>query len=111
MQMVHSSLTIQEAAESPLPGKSPEDLNMHIATYLAAGWQLVVALPAYAAGLSGLELALLAAGGLLYTVGAIVFAAQRPNPWPRVAGFHEVFHLLVVVAAALQGVAIASLAI
>ena len=38
MQMVHSSLTIQEAAETPLPGKSLEDLNMHIATYLAAGW-------------------------------------------------------------------------
>ena len=38
MQMVHSSLTIQEAAEVPMPGKSPEDLNMHIASYLAAGW-------------------------------------------------------------------------
>jgi hypothetical protein len=38
MQMVHSSLTIQEAAEVPLPGKSPEDLNNHIASYLAAGW-------------------------------------------------------------------------
>ena len=38
MQMVHSSLTIQEAAEVPLPGKSPDDLNMHIASYLAAGW-------------------------------------------------------------------------
>jgi len=40
MQMVHSSLTIQEAAENPLPGKSPEDLNMHIASYLAAGWDM-----------------------------------------------------------------------
>jgi hypothetical protein len=40
MQMVHSSLTIQEAAEVPLPGKSPEDLNMHIASYLAAGWEM-----------------------------------------------------------------------
>ena len=40
MQMVHSSLTIQEAAETPLPGKSPEDLNMHIASYLAAGWHM-----------------------------------------------------------------------
>jgi hypothetical protein len=40
MQMVHSSLTIQEAAESPLPGKSLEDLNMHIASYLAAGWDM-----------------------------------------------------------------------
>ena len=40
MQMVHSSLTIMEAAENPLPGKSPEDLNMHIASYLAAGWHM-----------------------------------------------------------------------
>lgn len=38
MQMVHSSLTIQEAADTPLPGKSLEDLDMHIASYLAAGW-------------------------------------------------------------------------
>ena len=40
MQMVHSSLTIMEAAENPLPGKSREDLNMHIASYLAAGWEM-----------------------------------------------------------------------
>ena len=38
MQMKHSSLTIQEAAETPLPGKSLEDLDMHIAAHLAAGW-------------------------------------------------------------------------
>lgn len=81
------------------------------AVYLGAGWQMVVALPAYAAGMSGLELGLLAAGGALYTVGAIVFAIQRPNPWPRVVGFHEIFHLLVVVAAALHAGAIASLAV
>ena len=40
MQMVHSSLTIQEAAVDPLPGKGPDDLNMHIASYLAAGWMM-----------------------------------------------------------------------
>jgi hypothetical protein len=40
MQMVHSSLTINEAAVDPVPGKSPEDLNMHIASYLAAGWEM-----------------------------------------------------------------------
>lgn len=40
MQMVHSSLTIQEAAVDPMPGKGLEDLNMHIATYLAAGWHM-----------------------------------------------------------------------
>ena len=66
------------------------------AVYLVAGWQMVIALPAYSAGMTGVELGLLAAGGLFYTVGAVVFAAQWPNPWPRVAGFHEVFHLLVV---------------
>ena len=40
MQMIHSSLTINEAAESPLPGKSLEDLDRHIANHLAAGWQM-----------------------------------------------------------------------
>jgi hypothetical protein len=40
MQMVHSSLTINEAALDPVPGKSLEDLNMHIASYLAAGWEM-----------------------------------------------------------------------
>jgi hypothetical protein len=40
MQMVHSSLTIQEAAVDPLPGKGLEDLDMHIANYLAAGWMM-----------------------------------------------------------------------
>jgi hypothetical protein len=40
MQMVHSSLTINEAAVDPVPGKSLEDLNMHIASYLAAGWEM-----------------------------------------------------------------------
>ena len=38
MQMVHSSLTIQEAAVDPMPGKGLEDLDMHIASHLAAGW-------------------------------------------------------------------------
>ena len=40
MQMVHSSLTIQDAAVDPMPGKGLEDLNLHIASYLAAGWSM-----------------------------------------------------------------------
>ena len=44
-------------------------------------------------------LLLLAAGAVLYIAGAVVYAARRPNPWPRVFGFHEVFHGLVVAAA------------
>ena len=41
---------------------------------------------------------LLTAAGVTYTVGAVVYALKRPNPWPRVFGYHEIFHLLVVVA-------------
>ena len=44
----------------------------------------------------------LAGEGILYSVGAIVYARQRPEPRPTVFGYHEVFHLLVVIAAALQ---------
>jgi hemolysin III len=50
---------------------------------------------------------LIAAGGVLYTIGAVVYATRRPNPWPRVFGFHEVFHALVIAAAAVQFVAMA----
>ena len=41
-------------------------------------------------------------GGLLYTLGALVYALKRPDPAPTVFGYHEVFHALVIVAAALQ---------
>jgi hemolysin III len=41
-------------------------------------------------------LAMLALGGVLYTLGAVVYAIRRPDPWPRVFGYHEVFHLLVI---------------
>ncbi|MET0145345.1 MAG: hemolysin III family protein [Ilumatobacteraceae bacterium] len=69
------------------------------AVYLVAGWEIVLDLPAYVDALSGVELALIAVGGVLYSVGAVVYALKRPNPWPAVFGFHEVFHLLVVSAA------------
>jgi hemolysin III len=49
----------------------------------------------------------LALGGLLYLVGAIVYASGRPNPWPKVFGYHEIFHALVLAAAALQYAVIA----
>jgi hemolysin III len=45
---------------------------------------------------------LVLASGLLYTLGGLAYALRRPNPFPGVLGYHEVFHLLVVVAVALQ---------
>lgn len=49
----------------------------------------------------------LAAGGLLYVIGAVIYASERPNPWPKVFGYHEVFHTLVLAAAALHYAVIA----
>jgi hemolysin III len=67
--------------------------------YLGFGWFLVVHPVAFVQALAGPELALLAAGGLLYTAGAIIFALGRPDPWPSTFGFHEVWHTCVVAAA------------
>ena len=76
------------------------------AVYLVAGWQIMLDFPAYEAALTAGELALLAVGGGLYTIGALVFALKWPNPWPAVFGYHEVFHTLVVAAATAHWVAV-----
>jgi hemolysin III len=75
-------------------------------SYLALGWIAVIAVPQLVHVLSLFPLVLLGAGGLLYSVGAIVYATQRPDPWPQTFGFHEVFHAFVIMAAASQYVAI-----
>jgi hemolysin III len=77
------------------------------ATYVLLGWIAVVAFPQLLAALPVVALALIAGGGVLYTVGAIVFALGRPDPWPRVFGFHEIFHVFVILAAAAHFVAMA----
>jgi hemolysin III len=76
-------------------------------TYLAVGWAGVMAFPALFDQLGVAPTALLVAGGLLYTLGALVYAAKRPDPWPTTFGFHEVFHALVILAAVAHFVAIA----
>ena len=54
---------------------------------------------------------LLAAGGLLYSAGAVVYALRRPDPRPKVFGYHEIFHVLVIAAAAAHYAAIAGYAL
>ena len=75
-------------------------------SYLALGWLAVLALPELLTQLAPEPLCLLAGGGLLYSAGAIIYARQRPDPWPRWFGFHEIFHALVIVAAAAQYIAL-----
>jgi hemolysin III len=76
-------------------------------TYLLVGWVAVVALPQLADRAGVAPLVLLAVGGGLYSLGALVYALRRPNLWPRTYGFHEVFHTLVIAAAVVHFVAMA----
>ena len=91
---------------------------LHTPLYVALGWVAVAFTPGLIAGAMRLHagvgtttLILLAAGGALYTLGGVVYGFQRPNPWPRWFGFHEVFHTLTVLAFAshLVGVSLATL--
>ncbi|MEO5723409.1 MAG: hemolysin III family protein [Ilumatobacteraceae bacterium] len=75
--------------------------------YIAVGWSMAIALPQLFHGIGAVGFSLVLAGGIAYTVGAVVYAAKRPDPWPRVFGYHEVFHLLTVVGAGLHLAAIA----
>jgi hemolysin III len=77
--------------------------------YVAVGWVALIDVGALADGLTGTELALVVLGGVLYSVGAAVYALHAPNPWPATFGYHEVFHTMVVLAAAVHLVAVASL--
>ena len=75
--------------------------------YIAVGWVAVVAFPDLISELGVTAIALLAAGGVLYTLGAVVYARKKPDPSPAVFGYHEIFHALVIAAAALQYAVIA----
>jgi hemolysin III len=75
--------------------------------YVALGWVSIAIFGELPAAIGWLGVAGLAVGGLLYTLGAVVYASERPNPFPRVFGYHEVFHALVIAAAALHYAVIA----
>ena len=77
------------------------------ATGIALGWAGVAALPQVAETAGIAAVVLLAAGGIAYTAGAVVYALKKPDPFPRVFGYHEVFHALTLVAVACQYVAVA----
>ncbi len=70
--------------------------------YVMLGWVAVAAFPDLIRELGLTGTGLIVAGGALYTAGAVIYAVKRPDPAPTVFGYHEIFHLLVIVAAALQ---------
>ena len=70
--------------------------------YVRMGWVALAAFPQMIDKSESPATALVAAGGLLYSVGAGIYAFKRPNPAPKVFGYHEIFHALVIAAAALH---------
>jgi hemolysin III len=73
--------------------------------YIVLGWIGVLALPAFWSFAPSVAL-LVVAGGVAYTLGAVVYARHRPDPWPTTFGYHEVFHALTLIAIALHWAAI-----
>jgi hemolysin III len=66
--------------------------------FIALGWVAVFVLPQLLRGAGTLVLALVLAGGILYSLGAVVYARKRPDPSPQWFGFHEVFHAMTILA-------------
>jgi hemolysin III len=71
---------------------------LYVPAYIAMGWVAVAFLPEFLDGGGPLVLALVVLGGVLYTLGGLVYGLRRPDPSPRWFGFHEIFHVLTVVA-------------
>lgn len=66
------------------------------AIYLIMGWLCIVAVYPLVMTLSGWCMAWLGLGGLFYSLGAVIYGLKRPNPWPGVLGFHEIWHCFVL---------------
>lgn len=72
------------------------------AVYVVVGWAAAPSMAALEAGLGIFGFSLMIGGGIAYTLGALVYARKRPDPWPHVFGFHEIFHVCTIVGAGLH---------
>ena len=88
--------TVLGALQSFLWPRAPRWLRS--TTYLVMGWTGIFAVAPIAHRVGLIPAAMLVAGGVVYSLGAVIYARKRPDPVPDVFGYHEVFHSLVVVA-------------
>ena len=79
---------------------------VYVPVYLGVGWAAVFVLPELLRGAGLTALALIVAGGVLYSLGGLAYGLKRPDPWPGWFGFHEVFHACTVAAFACQYIAV-----
>lgn len=79
--------------------------------FVAVGWLVIAYLPEVRAALDPLAFALILAGGVWFTVGALVYLLRWPDPSPDVFGYHEVFHVMVILGCACHFVAVALVAL
>lgn len=82
-----------------LPVRLPRGVSVLL--YVLTGWIAIIVLPTLVARVGIAGVALLLAGAVLYTLGAVAYGMRRPRLWPHVFGYHEVFHLLVIAASAI----------
>lgn len=92
------------AAIAASPVKAPRWVGT--AGYIAVGWMTVVPFAKIVNALPWEGAGLIVLGGLLYTIGGIVYAIRRPDPFPQFFGYHELFHVLVVAASTAHYIAI-----
>lgn len=81
---------------------------LSVMLYVGAGWLALMYAAPLADWVEPVPTALMLAGGLIYTIGGVIYAARRPDPFPRFFGYHEVFHLLTVIAASLHFTVVAA---
>ncbi len=77
-------------------------VDLHVLSgflYIGLGWVIVVIFPTIARALDGWQIALMVTGGLLYSLGALVLALNRPDPFPETFGYHEIWHAATIAAA------------
>lgn len=79
---------------------------VYVAIYLVLGWVAIWYLPDFSRAGGAAVVWMIILGGVFYTLGAVSYGLKRPNPWPHILGFHEIFHLCTVIAWACHAAAV-----
>jgi hemolysin III len=79
-----------------------------VGLYMALGWIGIVPITEVVSSLAPPAIVLMMVGGLFYSIGGVVYGLRRPDPWPRVFGYHEVFHAFVIAGSTVHFVVVAT---